>query len=190
MRSALPNPPFRQGQLDGLCGIYSIINAVRLVLGQKGKTLSSDDWQSLFAALLYATDDSVGAASVASCGIDTKPFRKVLKSAVRHLREEHDIRIATRSLLPRHQRPNFPEFLGILRDTVAEPHQAVIVTVDGFLSHWTVVRAVTETSLLLFDSGGFDRITIANCRMTYEAKRRSREYLFPSRAAFLVRLNR
>jgi hypothetical protein len=36
--------PYKQGDLDGLCGIYSIINAVRLV----HKGLTDDDCDELF----------------------------------------------------------------------------------------------------------------------------------------------
>jgi hypothetical protein len=189
MKSSVFLPPFRQGQLDGLCGIYAVINAVRLVLGEAATKLSNDDWQSFFATLLYSADDTIGAANAAAGGIETKPLRKVLKSAVRHLRDEHGVSLVARSLLPRHHRPAFPEFLNILRGTVEVPNQTVIVTIEGFLSHWTVLRAVSESSFQLFDSSGYDRITIANCRMTYEPKRVSRrEYLFPAKAAFVVGL--
>jgi hypothetical protein len=28
-----PRPPYRQGDLDGLCGVYALVNAVKLVVG-------------------------------------------------------------------------------------------------------------------------------------------------------------
>ena len=40
--------PYRQGQLDGLCGIYATINAIRLALGERGDQFSKEDWRELF----------------------------------------------------------------------------------------------------------------------------------------------
>ncbi len=189
MKNAPVLPPFRQGQLDGLCGIYAIINAARLVLGQTAATLNINDWYSLFGTLMYSADDHYGAANAAASGIGTKAFRKVLKSAVRHFHEEHGMRLYAGTLLPRRQRPTFLEFLDALRDTLAEPNRTVIVEIKGALSHWTVVRAISETSFQLFDSSGYDRLSIANCRLPHEAKSEARrDYIFPSKSAFVLGL--
>jgi len=43
--------PYRQGALDGLCGVYSIINAVRIVNG-----IDDEDSEDLFQAIISYLD--------------------------------------------------------------------------------------------------------------------------------------
>lgn len=44
-----------------------------------------------------------------------------------------------------------------------------IISFEGHLNHWTVVRAVTEQLLTFFDSTKLQRACLANCRMKTEA---------------------
>lgn len=182
-------PPFRQGELDGLCGVYAAINAIRLILGANGRKLTSEDWQCLFAELLACADVTVGVAKAATDGIETGPFRKLLKSAAEHLRDEHGIALTSTPLVPRRGQPTFKSLLDRFRETVSPPNQAVILTVEGYISHWTVLYGVTNRYLLLFDSSGYYRLLIANCRMPYEpARPGSRNHIIPPEAAFVVTL--
>ncbi len=57
--------PYQQGELDGLCGIYAVINAVRLALKDRADEFTPEDWQAFFHALMLATESVVGAAQVA-----------------------------------------------------------------------------------------------------------------------------
>lgn len=183
-------PPFRQGELDGLCGVYAAINAIRLLLGRNGRRLTGEDWQCLFAELLACADESVGAASAAVSGIETRPFRKLLKSAAKHLRDEHGIELNSAPLVPRRDRPTFKSLLDRFRETVSLPNRAVILTVEGHISHWSVLYGVANRYLLLFDSSGYCRLSIRNCRMPYEPSRPVfREHIIPPEAAFIVTLD-
>ena len=42
--------PYRQGRLDGLCGVYALINALRLLCPR----LNEDDCERAFCALIQA----------------------------------------------------------------------------------------------------------------------------------------
>src|SRR3712207_4404911 len=42
--------PYRQGRLDGLCGVYTLINALRLLCPR----LDEDDCEAVFCALIRA----------------------------------------------------------------------------------------------------------------------------------------
>jgi hypothetical protein len=183
-------PPFRQGELDGLCGVYAAINAVRLILGPGGCRLSNDDWLAMFAEILCCADASLGAATAAISGIETRYFRKLLKAVSLHLRDEHNIEVVSRLLVPRQARPSFKVLLDEFRQVAAQPDQAIVFTVEGFISHWTVLRRVADRHLVLFDSSGYSRLTLANCRMPYEPARNGREHIIPPEAAFLLRLRR
>ncbi|MES0129319.1 hypothetical protein [Mesorhizobium sp. M0029] len=179
--------PFRQGELDGLCGIYAVINAIRLALGARANLLRRPVWQDLFVALLESVDLSVGAAHAASNGIDTQPIRYLLKAAILHLATEHDLTIRAKPMLCRDERPCFEELLRRIGDWVRQPGQAVLLSVFGSLNHWTVVRRVSHRSLILFDSSGYTRISLDACSMAYERPRpKGRQHIVPHDAIFCV----
>jgi hypothetical protein len=171
-----------------LCGIYAAINAVRLILGPSRHRLSNDDWLALFAEILCCADASLGAATAAINGIETRYLSKLLKTVSLHLRDEHDIDVVSRRLVPRQARPSFPALLDKFRQIVAQPTQAIVFTVEGSISHWTVLRRVANQHLVLFDSSGYNRLMLSNCRMPYEPSCKSREHIIPPDAAFIVKL--
>ena len=70
-----------------------------------------------------------------------------------------------------------------------EPHQAVVMVYNGYRDHWSVLKRVGKTSLVLFDSGGYSRIAIANCRMSYERPLRGkREHAINPKGMFCLRV--
>lgn len=160
--------PFLQGELDGLCGIYAIINAIRLAMGPRAGQLAAEHWHDLFAELMAAADDLVGAMQATVSGIEVRPFRKVLKRAARHMRDEHGIEILADRLIPPGARPTIGEVLEALKAELTQPGHAAIVSFGGFLDHWTVVRTYRSGMLELFDSCTLCRVSTANCRMSYE----------------------
>jgi len=83
--------PYQQGELDGLCGVYSVVNGVRLALKDRADEFTPEDWQAFFQVLMLATDRVVGAAQVAGCGIRPNPLLRIVKIAARHMADEHVI---------------------------------------------------------------------------------------------------
>ena len=69
--------PKRQGQLDGLCGIYSIINSVKQVLG---RSLNEDNVQLLFEACCRSV--SAWPATLWE-GLDFEDLKDVIERAKR-----------------------------------------------------------------------------------------------------------
>jgi hypothetical protein len=55
--------PYRQGQLDGLCGLYAIINAIRLATHDRTDEFGHGLWRELLLALLGEADGLVGTAT-------------------------------------------------------------------------------------------------------------------------------
>ena len=183
--------PFRQGELDGLCGIYAVINAIRLALGTRASLLRPADWHELFVVLLESIDGPIGAAHAASNGIETKPLRSLLRVASLHLVAELDLTVRAAPMFPRNDRPSFAELLQHLEFVSSQPGHAVLLSVFGTLNHWTVVRSVSRTSICLFDSAGYARIARHCCRTTYERpKQRGRQHVVPPDAVFCIRFVR
>lgn len=157
--------PYRQGELDGLCGVYAIVNALRLVLESHPAGFTRRDWEQLFHTLLATIDNGRGGVChVVANGMSARRFRKVAKSATLHMHEEHALDVSIEPLFARDDRPTTDGlFVAIAKST--ESGEPVIADFAGRLNHWTVIRAVTQQSLLLFDSGGLFRVARRNCQL-------------------------
>src|ERR1700680_3492325 len=127
--------PFRQGELDGLCGVYAIINAVRFALRSDTK-LQDYDWSALFAELLVAADDVAGATAVTTSGITPHPLRSLLKPAAAYLSNYHGLDLIAfrpvKALAPR----TTPQTLTYLQTHLSLPRSAALVEVGGHIHHW------------------------------------------------------
>ena len=92
-RREQPRPlPFRQGNLDGLCGIYALINAIRLVTAEQ-LDLSNVEWAGVFARLLAGADDDRGVAKVVTGGIGTWRLIALARAAIDHIAEQYGIEL-------------------------------------------------------------------------------------------------
>src|SRR5215216_4206723 len=85
--------PLQQGDLDGLCGIYALINAIRLATEDETRDLPDTAWQELFFTLLLEADAVVGTVEAVGLGIDPKPLYRLAQAAVQHMAAEHGLRL-------------------------------------------------------------------------------------------------
>lgn len=155
--------PLRQGGLDSLCGVYAIVNAVRLALAPEDR-LTRDDALALYATLTEELARLGDLHDAVTDGIEAGLEWPLAKHAVRYLREECQIDVDVR-------RPFSGRKAMSLAATVKEIARmardgtAVILEVREWGCHWTVVRGVTEKSLLLLDSAGVKTIRLATCQV-------------------------
>lgn len=69
-----------QGKLDGLCGIYSIINSIGLI---ERKRMSEEDRQALFIYLVDLLDDGRGIGTIIQSGIKFRDLGRLIDVASR-----------------------------------------------------------------------------------------------------------
>lgn len=67
--------PFKQGHLDGLCGIYSIVNGFRLVLGRR---LNQSKCEQLFDFLTQYAIKEQGNLDVVAGGLGLRQMQQLL----------------------------------------------------------------------------------------------------------------
>ena len=92
-RRAHPRPlPFRQGNLDGLCGLYALINAIRLVTANQ-LNLSNPEWAGVFAHLLAIAEDERGATKLVTGGIGTRRMIALASSAIDHMEDHYGVEL-------------------------------------------------------------------------------------------------
>jgi hypothetical protein len=139
--------PYRQGALDGLCGIHSVVNAVRYLCGP----LSMARSQALFMALLEHMEQRRPLPKCVAHGVMIGEIGGMLGKVVAP-------RYPVRRCMPFRQNPLVPldDYWTALQDFLADDKRIVLTAISGAYDHWTLVRHVTDRSMLLFDS--------TNCR--------------------------
>jgi hypothetical protein len=185
MARGLQIAPYRQGQLDGLCGLYAIINAIRLATHDDTGEFGHGVWRDLLLALISEAENVVGTATAVVYGIRTKPLYELAKRAASHMANEHGVPVTvSRSAGPKH---SFDGIIALLRELSAQPRSAMVIELSGDIRHWTVLRRVGNHSLELFDSSGIKRVRLASCRLTHEwAHNDGREYVLRRRRVLLI----
>lgn len=159
--------PLQQGNLDGLCGPYSIVNAIRKVKGELAKPEAMKLFLSVLSHLYYKKQ---GLEFLVE-GISTNDMGTALQEVVEPMYGILRSKLYNEYHLRGLQRLWFcmSEFLGM-------PRRAIIIGIRGTYDHWTVVDSITDKRISLLDSG--NRILLNRCSFTTTeratAKRRHR----------------
>jgi hypothetical protein len=162
--------PFEQGDLDGLCGVYAVVNAARLA-AHPHRRLRAAECRGLFAALLEELADEGRLRGFVAAGLGNRVLARLLRRAGRWLRKRHGLALEVRRPFSKADEPDPDACLRALAEHLARPGTAAIVGSD---EHWTVVRAVTPRRLLLADNDGrrhFATATVSAAAGTGSASR-------------------
>jgi hypothetical protein len=185
MARRLEIAPYRQGQLDGLCGLYALINAIRLATHHHTGEFGHGVWRDLLLTLLGEAENVVGTATAVVYGIRTKPLYELAKRAASHMANEHSVPVTvSRPSGPKH---SVDGLIAHLAELTNQPGSAVVMELSGEVRHWTVLRRVGKHSLELFDSSGMERVKLTSCRLKHEwTHNGSREYVVRRRRVLLI----
>jgi hypothetical protein len=150
--------PYRQGELDFLCGVYCVVNAVRLA-ARSHRRLGHTTSTALFAALVHQLDDRGRLRKVLTSGMGSCLVARLLRGAGGWLQDEHGLRLEVRASFRKRDAPG--SCLERLAAHLQEPGTSAIVATE---EHWTVAQAVGSKRLQLFDSNGrvYFRVAVAH----------------------------
>jgi hypothetical protein len=179
--------PFRQGGLDGLCGIYAIVNALRLVVGNDPR-ISRKEYGTLFELLVVRAQALRPDSNPSVDGIDTPQLNQLINDTVDYCEEEFDIEIKVSRPLLGGPRPMTWQAIDRLRGELDQPATALIIGFGG-LDHWTAIKAITDQTFILHDSSGRKHLAVRRCRMSHSGSIQKRPLLIFRGAAFAVRNN-
>ncbi len=172
----------RQGSIDGLCSVCSVMNATEIIIGKfhydrKLKRKASQR-KVLFKNLIgYLTQHNLleDALTGGFDDIDAKggfidiAIKSVKKYQNRKLRKQIAFDIDNVAL---------DQYWEKLTEHLSQPDSAVIISLSGRIKHWTCVRKITSNALILSDSSGIRRI--ARNRCTIETESRDMYTLWPT----------
>ena len=156
------NPrPAIQGELDGLCGVYSIVNAVQWALhtgsaaanfGQV-KPLTSFERQALFDELVLALGKRRPLAKFVIGGISSLELTRLLHIGRDWVFAHRSAELVSRRPFYGRRKVAKRQVISLLTKHLAMPGSAAIVSVEWTLPHWTVATGLSRNRIRLFDSG-------------------------------------
>ena len=152
--------PLRQGDLDGLCGVYAILNALQWLLP---RARNPDYLTALF-------DDIIGAIYTID-NIKDGGEEPELTNVFQFIKERvaDDFGAVMEMSVLAGAEGKFEQPDRAIAAAFAEARSGVLILgFEGLDSHWTVVRGMTTTEVILFDSWEyrtFDRGTLVWSRL-------------------------
>jgi hypothetical protein len=149
--------PYRQGRLDGLCGIYALVNALRLLCPK----LDEDACERVFYALVKArTRQTTSPLAVIAAGLSRRELLKLIDPWQRFAAKKFGVILTVERL-----KVSEPTLPGIWRSLywALDGQSVAIIGLDGAERHWTVAYEATERTLRVADSCGLRVIARAQC---------------------------
>ncbi|MDA3971808.1 MAG: hypothetical protein PF442_10705 [Desulfobulbaceae bacterium] len=168
--------PFRQGQLDGLCGIYAVINALKLIV-----RISHNEGSDLLYEAVLTLEKKKPASVYITTGISVVDLSIILRDIIC---PQYDL-IRTK---PFHRRAKvsideyWDTLTGFLNSD--EPRSVIIVIETSKWGHWTVVKEITSKQMILNDSDGRKVVNRRHCSTT-ELNSETPVLIYPSQTFFL-----
>jgi len=151
--------PFQQGALDCTCGLYAVINAIRLAVGDN-RLASAESCLGLYYSFIQTLEHKQSVVFALQEGLSTQMISALLHTAKVHLRANMGLKLDWQK--PFHNRPT--QNLGPVL-TLISTHRSrggsVILGTEGKHDHWTVVQKVTSKSLMLADSNNLKSFAVS-----------------------------
>jgi hypothetical protein len=168
-------PPFQQGGLDSLCGLYSIINAERFINHSK-----DEDTQKIFDDLIHYLSRRGLLSKFLIGGIMHTEMLVILNKVVGKKRISN-VGIPWRGV-PNPDLTTFWKSIQYFLD--GTPGRAVILGLQGYHDHWTVIESITNRTIILYDSALIKRLPRSSCTTVYATWKR-KHLLLPAQTYFL-----
>ena len=150
--------PYRQGDLDGLCGVYAVVNALRHVL-----QLPEEQCQQLFEKLIKALEqDCCHLHRHLLWGMSFRQLRRLVAAVSSCRLEGQKLTFDARRLWLKQEQRTLPHLWAALNEELG-PTCVAIIGLSGVDDHWCVVYRVTPKTLHLLDSSGQTRIYRSRC---------------------------
>ena len=155
--------PLQQGELDGLCGLYAIVNALRLAVFP-GHSLTDAQTYELFAAGVSWLDGRGLLASVVQSGMSQRVWRELMVHVTTELPNTLRGAISFQRLIKAGNAASLT--MAYARITAAcERGCPVLALVYDSYDHFTVISGTTASRLVLFDSYGFHWLNRQSCSL-------------------------
>jgi hypothetical protein len=177
--------PYRQGAFDGFCGVYSVINAMKLI-AKNGDGFGEEFCEQLFNALIRHATIKIGVRRLIRSGTPHRLMRSFLRGSSDYVSRHRKLKPCFRRPMLRQGRLSIDSVLLIMRRELAIQPCSFIVEIGGVHSHWTVIRDISKAQVHLFDSDGLKVLNISELRMSYEKPNPRAKHCLVSGSIFML----
>jgi hypothetical protein len=185
-RPALRRTPYLQGQIDGLCGFYAIINAFQCLFPG---TFTDDDAWELMVALCEALAHKFPAVIWKGAGVeDTVKLFEAAEAFARRTRHLGGELAVTRPYARRkvERVQDFWEEVAAFLDG-GQGRRVAFIGIGHPDNHWTVATKVTPRSVTFFDSWELKRLALRQFTVSRDvAKSNGGMHKLDARQTFLI----
>jgi len=169
--------PLLQGDLDGLCGLYAVINAIRLACAPD-RPITHREAEVLFSSGVKHLRREYNLSTALHRGMPRKQQRKLAKALLRSATLDLQRPLQIRPV----QSPT-GQYHAAIWDEI-DLGNPVCALFDGALDHYTVISGVSHKRLTLFDSTDLSWVSRASCR--YGADPHTARHHIKARSLFAV----
>lgn len=139
--------PYAQGELDGLCGVYAIVNAVEATVAGWNKA----DAEGLFQHLVTSLSSQGKLHTAMAEGLGRLELCRLIDYADAYLADEYGLRLKRRVAFAR--RAPLSRYWQRLQDHLKGHSHAAIIGLWGRHEHWSCAHSITERTVKFLDSG-------------------------------------
>ena len=176
-----PRQPYQQGELDALCGVYSVVNAVRALCPEVDHDAASWLFDDLMQALPKV---EANPAATVAWGLGRRQIEHLIKKAIAYVGDELDIAMTMNRLPVDFRRTSDLDALWTWLRRQVSPACVAVLGLSGRHAHWTVAVQVTPSQIRLFDSS---RMGVLHRRHCTVAKANTRTGISPAHIFLITR---
>lgn len=172
---------YKQGEFDGLCGIYAIINSIRWSIRQHPLASKGPHWNDLFGLLNHYAVTVLSNLTIASSGLGLNSMIWLVRAAIEHMLDTHNMAILTERPFAL-GKPHHPDQVKEnLVNHLNKSNSSALFALYGQLNHWTVPTAHIHNKIKLFDSSHFQFMSEKSLQVTdIKSKNKHHTYIQPS----------
>lgn len=161
-RKSLPRARI-QGNLDGLCGVYAVVNSVR---NMSPKRLNGEEEKELFRQLIARLGEESRLEDALCNGITVQPLGRLIDCASSFLQTKQGNRL-NRNLAFRGAPEGLQHFWKTISTHLGDNGPgSVILGLGGKHNHWTCIGTMSENAITLIDSDGIRRLQRKHCTVS------------------------
>lgn len=152
--------PYYQGELDGLCAMYCVINATKII-----SNTNREQCQYFFNKMIKYLGSKQNISPIVIYGVHFKLLGSLLKQIPKHVIHERKVPFRRRKKL------TLDEYWNKITMFLSEPKRVVIIGLEGFDNHWTLVFSITKRQMNLFDND-MKKLCRGKCTLLEPTKKR------------------
>lgn len=151
--STVPRP-YKQGNLDSLCGIYAIINACRHACASLETKKQLGSWE-LFTVLVDALEERGKLTTVLCYGISAKDHNHLLTIAAKFMLGKHGLFLNIKRPLKHIKAPSLAKVSSLLSYHLEQSGTSALLEFEApSFEHWTVISHIIQDHIHFIDSTG------------------------------------